>query len=221
MTRKKRPPFFINSYHALILILWKFLFRILNRVEILGAENIPKRGERGVALLYRHVSAIDPFLVAAVAMPLYSPVWWRAPAKEELYRIPVVREIINSWGAFPIKRGKRDLESIRKMAAMLAESVLLIAPEGRRGPPEQTLPGRRGVGKILYDARPSKVIAVAIRGMERILPKGSIIPRIGRKTTIIFSPPIDLTQYYRLPDSVETSQKIVDRVMDEMNRLLV
>lgn len=221
MTRKNRPPFFINSYHAVILLLWKLLFRVLNRVEIRGEENIPRRGERGVVLLYRHVSAIDPFLVASVAMPLYSPVWWRAPAKEELYRVPLVREIISSWGAFPVRRGKGDFKAIRKMAALLADSVLVIAPEGRRGPPDRPLPGRPGVGKILYDARARKVIPVAILGMERILPKGSIIPRVGRKTTIIFGSPVDIAAYYELPNSAETSQKIVDRVMEEMNRLLV
>ncbi|MBI3805548.1 MAG: 1-acyl-sn-glycerol-3-phosphate acyltransferase [Nitrospirae bacterium] len=216
---KRGPGFILNVWHLLGLGFWHFIFKWLNRVEVVGGEHIPKRGEEGVMLLYNHISAVDPFLVGATAMPFFSPVWWRAPAKEELFNIPIIRGILASWGAFPVRRGKRDLESIRKMVEMLSHSVVVIAPEGKRSDDGQLQRGRAGVGKILHEARPQKVIPVRMRGVETILPRGTILPRLGRRTTITYGPPIDLTHYYNLPDSVETSQQIVDFVMQEIAKL--
>lgn len=213
------PGFFLNLWHLLGLSFWHFIFKWLNRVEVFGAENIPRPGEEGVMLLYNHMSAIDPFLVGATAMPFFSPVWWRAPAKEELFDIPVIKSIIGSWGAFPVRRGKRDLEAIRKMVEMLSHSVVVIAPEGRRSADGALQRGRPGVGKIIYDARPRKVIPVRVRGVDAVLPIGKILPRVAKKVTIHYGDPIDLTMYYALSDSVETSQQIVDKVMQEIAKL--
>ncbi len=213
------PGFLLNLWHLLGLSLWHFIFKWVNRVDVFGEENIPKRGEEGVMLLYNHISAIDPFLVGATSMPFFSPVWWRAPAKEELFDIPIVRHVLASWGAFPVRRGKRDLVSMQKMVEMLSHSVVVIAPEGRRSFEGPLQRGRPGVGKILYDARPRKVIPVRVRGVDRILPVGKILPRIGKKVTITYGPPIDLSPYYSSPDSVETSQRIVDTIMEEIAKL--
>ncbi len=213
------PGFFLNLWHVLGLSFWHFIFKWLNRVEVFGEEHIPKRGEEGVMLLYNHVSAIDPFLVGATGMPFFSPVWWRAPGKEELFNIPVIRSLLASWGAFPVRRGKRDLEAIRKMVEMLSHSVVVIAPEGKRSTDGQLQRGRAGVGKILYDAHPRKVIPVRVRGVEAILPVGKILPRMGKKVKITYGAPVDLSPYYLLPDSVETSQQIVDTVMREIAKL--
>lgn len=213
------PAPWVNLWHAVGLSFWRFIFKGLNRVEVVGAEYIPNRDERGVMLLYSHASAIDPFLVAATAMPFFSPVWWRAPAKEELFHIPIVRGILETWGGFPVQRGKRDLKSIEKMVAMLRDSVVVIAPEGTRSTDGKLLPGKAGVGKIIYDARPRKIIPVRLRGVDEILPKGRILPRAGRKATVAYGPPLDLSSHYLLPDSVETSRKIVGAVMEAISRL--
>lgn len=213
------PGPFVNLWHAVGLSFWHFVFKMMNRVEVVGAEYIPKRDERGVMLLYNHISAIDPFLVAATAMPFFSPVFWRAPAKEELFKIPIVRNILETWGGFPVQRGKRDLKSIEKMVGMLRDSVVVIAPEGTRSTDGKLAPGKAGVGKIIYDARPRKIIPVRLRGVDGILPKGRILPRAGRKTIVTYGPPLNLSSYYLLPDSVETSREIVGAVMVAISRL--
>jgi len=213
------PGFFTHCWHAIGLAFWWLIFKGLNRVHVIGEGNIPKAGEPSVMLLYNHISAIDPFLVGVTAMPFFSPVWWRAPAKEELFEIPIVRNIISSWGAFPVRRGKRDIKAIQKMVELLRSSVVLIAPEGTRSTNGLLQRGKAGVGKIIYDARPQKIIPVRVRGVDAVLPKGSILPRIGKTTTITFGAPIDMSDYYPLPESVTVSQKIVDRVMDAIGAL--
>ena len=216
---KQGPGLWVNIWHAIGLSFWYLIIKGLNRVEVRGEAYIPKRGETGVMLVYNHISAIDPFVIAVTSMPFFSKVWWRAPAKEELFDIPIVRNIILTWGGFPVKRGKHDFRAIDKMATMLQNSVVVIAPEGTRSTDGTLRRGKAGVGKIIYDARPRKVIPVKVQGVEAILPKGRIFPRAGRKAMITYGAPIDLSRYYRLSESVETSQQIVDAVMEEISKL--
>lgn len=213
---EKGPGLFINFWHSIGLLFWHVLLNGLNKIEVRGEENIPKRGESGIMILYNHISAVDPFVVAVTSMPFFSPVWWRAPAKEELFDIPIVRSIIGTWGGFPVRRGKRDLKSIEKMTVMLRHSVVVIAPEGTRSKDTTLQRGKAGVGKVIYDAHPRKVIPVKLEGVEQVLPKGRILPRIGKRMTITYGDPIDLSPYFELPESVDTSQKIVDAVMKEI-----
>ncbi|HLG22915.1 MAG TPA: lysophospholipid acyltransferase family protein [Candidatus Manganitrophaceae bacterium] len=216
---RQSPGLFTNFWHAVGLSFWYLIFKGFNRIKVYGREHIPARGERGVMFLYNHISAIDPFSLAVTSMPFFSPVWWRAPAKEELFKIPVVRSVISTWGAFPVQRGKRDLAAIERMVEMLKNSVVVIAPEGTRSPDGALRRGKAGVGKIIYDARPRKIIPTRIRGVDRILPKGSVFPRIGKQASVTYGAPLDLSPYYSLPESVETSQKIVDAVMEAISKL--
>jgi 1-acyl-sn-glycerol-3-phosphate acyltransferase len=206
-------------WHALGLLFWVLLLRVLNRLRIRNPENRPARAEFSVMICGNHISAVDPFVVAASAMPFFSPVWWRAPAKEELFQVPVVRSILRTWGAFPVRRGKGDREAMESMVRLLRSSVIVLFPEGTRSPDGHLQPGRAGVGKVIYDARPAKVIPVLIQGSDRLLPRGCILPRFFRAITISYGLPVDLSQFYAREDSVEVSQAIVDQVMRAIDRL--
>ncbi len=213
------PGFIRNIWHAIGLLFWYVIFKVLNQVKVIGQENIPQRGESSVLILGNHVSAVDPFAVAATSMPFFSPVWWRAPAKAELFRIPVIKSILSTWGAIPVVRGQHDIESIGRMVALLPSSVIVAFPEGRRSTDGQLLPGRPGMGKVIHDARPRKVIPVYLQGTGVLLPKGKILPRLFKTVTIYYGKPVDLTRFYNLPDSLVTSQQIVDEVMREIAHL--
>jgi 1-acyl-sn-glycerol-3-phosphate acyltransferase len=206
------PRWHHHIWHLIGLAWWELIMRVLNRVTIVGREHIPKRGASNILICSNHLSALDPFLIGIIGMPKFSPVWWRAPAKEELFDRPVVNTVLRTWGAFPVKRGQRDFASIERMVQLLPSSVIVIFPEGTWSETGQLLRGRSGVGMVIYKARPT-VIPVAITGADRILPRGHTLPRIGRRITIAFGPPVDLTRFYAEPDSPELSQRIVDEVM--------
>jgi len=206
-------------WHGVGLLFWVIVLRFLNRVRVKNSENIPKRGEHGILICSNHISALDPFVIAVTAMPFFSPVWWRAPAKEELFRWPLVRTIIGTWGGFPVRRGKRDFEAIEMMTRLLPMSVIVIFPEGKRSMDGRLQPGKAGVGKIVYDAKPAKVIPVMIEGSDRLLPKGRILPRLFQTVSITYGPPLDLSRYLSAENSVELSQQIVDVIMRAIERL--
>jgi 1-acyl-sn-glycerol-3-phosphate acyltransferase len=72
---------------------------------------------------------------------------------------------------------------------------------------------------VIHDARPRKVIPVYLQGTDTLLPKGKILPRLFKTVTIQYGKPLDLSRFYNLPDSLATSQQIVDEVMREIVRL--
>lgn len=217
--KRAGPGFLINLLHWIALSLLDLLFRVFNRVEVQGREHIPSRGERGVLFLSNHISALDPFLIGITAMPRFSSVWWRAAAKEELFTRGFSRAVMYLIGAFPVRRRKRDIESMDRMTEVLKTDVLVVFPEGTWSASGELLPGRSGVGKVIYDARPAKIIPAAVKGTDGILPRGSWIPRIGRRAKIIYGPPMDLGRFYQRPPDLETSQQIVAAVMAEIGRL--
>jgi len=216
---QRGPGLLINLVHFIALCLLDLLFRLLNRIEIFGRENIPKRGEKGVLILSNHISALDPFLIGITAMPRFSPVWWRAAAKEELFTKFFSRFVMWIIGAFMVKRGQHDAESMDRMTQAISTSVLVVFPEGTWSTTGQLLPGRLGVGKVIHRAHPAKILPVAIKGTDAILPRDHWLPRIGWRARIIYGPPMDLNRFYFQPDTKETSREIVAVVMAEIGRL--
>jgi 1-acyl-sn-glycerol-3-phosphate acyltransferase len=162
---------------------------------------------------------MDPFLIGITAMPRFSPVWWRAAAKEELFTSGFSKAVMYLIGAFPVRRGRGDVGSMDRMVEALKTDVLVVFPEGTWSTTGRLLPGRSGVGKVIYDARPAKILPVAVKGTDGILPRDAWIPRIGRRAKIAYGPPMDLRRFYDQPDSIQTSHQIVDAVMGEIGRL--
>ncbi|HEX9757293.1 MAG TPA: lysophospholipid acyltransferase family protein [Nitrospiria bacterium] len=212
----KGPHFFLNLWHFFGLSFWIVLLRIFNHVTILGKENIPKKGERGVLFLYNHISAIDPFVIGVTSMPFFSPVWWKAPAKEELFKNSFLRYLLYSWGAFPVRRGQQDQMAMDSMVQMAKDNVLVIAPEGRRSPTGDLLPGRPGVGRVIHFGKPNKIIPVLLQGTEQVLPKGRFWPRFFRKIIITYGPSLNFSSFDHVPNTKEVSQVIVDEVMNSI-----
>jgi len=105
------------------------------------------------------------------------------------------------------------------MVEVLKTDMLIVYPEGTWSTTGRLLPGRSGVGKVIYDARPAKILPVAVKGTDKILPRDAWIPRIGHRAKIAYGSPMDLRAFYDQPDSVETAHRIVDAVMAEIGRL--
>jgi 1-acyl-sn-glycerol-3-phosphate acyltransferase len=188
----------------------------LNRLEITGAEHIPPGG--GVLLAANHLSIFDTLIIpwVNIAKVRLEVVW--APAKAELFAIPVINHIIASWGAFPVQRGGRDVHAIRRLVELMRREKVMLFPEGTRSADGWLGPGNRVVGKLIYLARPT-VIPTAILGTDRLLAKGRLIPRVFSKLEVRFGPPLDLEPYYAAEDSKATAEAITFVVMRSIARL--
>ncbi len=191
-------------------------FKGINRLTIRGAEHVPPGG--GVLLASNHLSIFDTLLIpwANIAKIRLEIVW--APAKAELFNIPIVNRIIASWGAFPVQRGGRDLRAMRRIVELMQHEKVMLFPEGTRSADGGLGRGNRALGKLIYLARPV-VIPTAISGTDRLLGRGRIVPRLFSRLEVRFGFPLDLACHYRAADTKATAEAIVRDVMRGIARL--
>jgi len=110
-------------------------------------ENAPVEG--GLIVAPIHLSSLDP---PALAVTLKHR-RLRALAKEELWNNKLFGAIIEGIGAFPLKRGSGDRESIKKCISILrGGEVVIVFPEGSRGDGETMLPMQQGIAMIAKNA---------------------------------------------------------------------
>ncbi|BCS55478.1 1-acyl-sn-glycerol-3-phosphate acyltransferase [Geobacter sp. SVR] len=188
-----------------------FYSSTLNRFAFKGAEHIPRSG--GVLIVSNHISAYETIFLpwAIIRHHPLQMVW--APAKEELFEKPFQRLLYSTWGAFPVKR-RRDIKAAVVLEELLQDQKVMLFPEGTRHRDGRLGKGNRGVGKIIYDTRPT-VIPTALTGFNRWK-----FPGFGQDATAIFGAPLDFSDLYALDNCKETHVLIVERVMNAIGELL-
>lgn len=193
-----------------------FLFPFC-RLHIDGLEHVPRQG--GVVLASNHLSMLDTLIIPYSINRAHGPgiVW--APAKEELFRLPIVGAILRSWGVFPIRRGRNDLRGIRRMLTHMRSGKMMLFPEGTRSRDGHLHAGNRMLGKIIYQAQPL-VIPTLVVGTDRVWGSNQWWPRWRVPVSVRYGKPLDLQQYYQRPDSKENAEAIVQEIMGAIAALM-
>jgi 1-acyl-sn-glycerol-3-phosphate acyltransferase len=145
-------------------------FHLYFRLGRIGREHIPAEGP--VIIAANHRSFLDPFVIGTMARrPMYYV------AKEELFRKRWMAWVLNSLGAFPVKRGVGDEDSIATAESILARGdIVLIFPEGTRTRPGSLGKPKRGVGRLALETG-APVVPVAVIGTEDVRKGWRIRPR--------------------------------------------
>ncbi len=111
---EREPPLNLLMYH---LFKWSIVapsFYGLLGGRVYGRENVPMRGP--FVLVSNHASDFDPPLLSnCVGRPV------AFMAKEELFKVPILRQAIRLYGAYPVKRGQSDRQAIRDALHFLAQ----------------------------------------------------------------------------------------------------
>lgn len=192
-------------------------FRLISRLHIVGAEHIPSKD--GVVLVSNHISLLDTLLIPYSIMTIQGVQFIWAPAKAELFHMPIIGRVIALSGAFPVRRGRGDLRAMRRIGEHMRTGKLMLFPEGTRSPDGRLGQGKRTIGKLIYDARPV-VVPAAIWGTDQVWPSGRHRFRWRPLIGIHYGQPLDLQQYYTLPDTKETAEAIVKEIMGAIAALL-
>jgi 1-acyl-sn-glycerol-3-phosphate acyltransferase len=158
------------------------LAHLLFRIEVRGAEHVPRTGP--AMIVANHSSVLDPPVVGAGApRPLHFM------AKAELFSIPLFGRLLRAVNARPVRREGADARALREALRILESGhALLVFPEGTRGPEGVLREGKAGAGMLaLLSGAP--VVPAYIEGTGRALPRGRAIPRPA-KVRVTFGPPL-------------------------------
>jgi 1-acyl-sn-glycerol-3-phosphate acyltransferase len=169
MGRSREPFISLALYHTLK---WSFVNPILYtyfRGKVYDAQNVPQTGP--VVIVSNHASNFDPPIVSnCVGRPV------AYMAKEELFKIPVLRRVIKLYGAYPVNRGSADRAAIRSALEYLEKDWAVgVFLQGTRTPDGRITDPKRGAALLAAKAK-APLLPVCLWGSEKIEEKGSLIP---------------------------------------------
>lgn len=158
--------------YVLARLLLQPLFLVYFRLSRFGREHARVRGPLIVAS--NHRSFLDPFVIA-MSLP------WRRPlhyvAKVELFEKRWQGWLLNRLGAYPVRRGQSDEETLVTSRGVLErEGAICIFPEGTRIRSGSLGRPRRGFGRLALESG-AAVLPVAVHGTEYVRNGWRIRPR--------------------------------------------
>lgn len=186
-------------------ILFAFL-KIFNRLEVIGAENVPLKG--GAIIAANHVSYMDPPVigVSLKRRPVYM-------AREGLFKIPILSSFIKMF-AIPVRRGKPQPSTFKEAISRLKRGELIVIfPEGSRSIDGSFLDAKRGVG-VLSAMCGVPVIPTFIKGTEKALPVGARFLKPS-KIKVIFGKPMNFDK----GTDKQLHEKISKDIIEEIKNL--
>jgi 1-acyl-sn-glycerol-3-phosphate acyltransferase len=94
---------------------------------------------------------------------------------------------------------------------------MTLFPEGTRTRDGSIRKGRPGSGLVILATKPA-VVPVTIEGRDRVLPIGAKRPKLFNKLYVYYGEPIDYSDLIDQPRTRETSDQLVDRIMEALRR---
>ena len=179
----------------------------LYRLRAKGQENLP---EGGCVLACNHVSSLDPWVLG---MPLWPKRFLRFMAKSELYWWPLTAAL-NRVGAFPVRRGQRDVVAIETAVRLASEGhVVTMFPEGTRRTKGlvkrfEARP-RSGAARIALEAG-VPLVPAALKGTDKLM-------RFGR-LSVAYGAPVERDDL-RGREAGEAATEATERLMARIAEL--
>lgn len=169
---------------------------IVNPVRFVGQENIPAEG--AFIICANHISMRDPIIMVLRLKRQISFM-----AKKELFECRLFARVLGEVGAFPVDRGKSDLNAMRTAFRILKEGGALgIFPQGTRSADGENAPMHSGTALIAQRSG-APVIPAYVDGPYKLF----------RPTEIRIGAAIDLSEFERKTDANTISQ-VTARIED-------
>jgi len=168
---KDREPFSsLVLYH---LFKWSVVSPVLHayfRGRIYGADRVPQTGP--LVVVSNHASDFDPPILSNC---MRRPVAFMA--KEELFRVPVLKQAITLYGAYPVKRGSADRSAIRAAIGSLEQGWAAgVFITGTRTVDGRVSDPKLGAAMIAAKVQ-APLLPVSLWGTHQIFRNGSAFPQ--------------------------------------------
>ena len=163
------------------------ILRLLFRPWLEGEKNIPETG--GAIFASNHLSFSD-----SVFLPLAVPRRVTFLAKAELWKVPVLKQVLEATRMIPVERtrdGGRSLAAARE--AVATGRAIIVYPEGTvtRDPDGWPMAGRNGAVRLALQTG-APLIPVGQWGIQELLPYGGRSLTGVVRRTWLHGIPVDL-----------------------------
>jgi 1-acyl-sn-glycerol-3-phosphate acyltransferase len=183
------------------------------RVEITGLNKIDM--DKPHIYIPNHMSFFDIFALLA-----YLPVDFKFIFKQEIMRVPILGLAMRRAGYISIDRSSpaKARRTVKQAVDMIKNGTsVVIFAEGTRSLDGHLQPLKRGAFQLAISSG-SPVVPVAIKGTNKIMPKGSFRLKKG-SITIQLGSPIPTVNYNRetMPDLIERVAGCLRKMLEEEN----
>jgi 1-acyl-sn-glycerol-3-phosphate acyltransferase len=177
---------------------WSIVSPVLHtyfRGRIHGAEQVPMQGR--LLVVSNHASYFDPPIVSnCVGRPV------AFMAKQELFTVPVLKQAIQLYGAYPVKRGAADRSALKAaMNSVKTGWATGVFLDGSRSSDGRIQDPKQGAAWLAAQTQ-AQILPVCLWGSDRILSRGGW-PRSVPLTIRIAAP---------MPPPTSTDRAELDRV---------
>lgn len=185
--KKKIRHIFKQMFYFFVTRSFRLLFSLFYRLKVYGEKNI---GPMGGIIASNHVSFLDPPILAATAK-----INVHFLARETLFRVPILKNLIRLLNAHPLKGGIGDLGVIKTVQRLiLMQQKIIMFPEGSRSKDGELKPFKKGLANIVIRTG-STVYPVYIAGAYEIWKRTDLLPRLFGKVQVVYGKPIPASRY--------------------------
>jgi 1-acyl-sn-glycerol-3-phosphate acyltransferase len=190
--------------YELLRFIFTMYFRAFHSLEITGKEHIPADGP--VILCANHSSYFDSMLVG-----LCTGRKVRFIIYDVFYHHRLLGPFIRAMNSIPVRADGINKEALKKSLAVLkGGGVIGIFPEGRLTRTGLIGPAELGAA-LLAAAGNAPIVPITISGAYSVYPKGSSIPKLSGKITVMVHSPVKIEQTRRREEGY--LQNVTDQVM--------
>jgi len=192
-------------YYLLVLIIGIPLF-IFWPAKVVNRKYRPKRG-KGALICCNHLTLLDPLIVG---MHIPRRLWF--VAKKEYADSFFGKFMVRGSGSFPIDRGKPNLDTMKRMIAVLKKGkAILLFPEGTRN---------KGAETDGLLALQNGAVMLSVKSQVPVYPVALLKrPRFLRFNKIIYGEPIEFTELYGEMLTREKLDAATQRLAESMEGL--
>ena len=128
-----------TRFYRFCFFVCNIFFSIFYRVKYIGRERIP---DEAVLICANHSGYSDPFLVA---LAFGNTKQIHIVAKAEIFKMPVISQIVKKLGMISVDRGNSDVKSIKTILRYLKDNEkVAMFPEGTRSRQDDEVAAKNG-----------------------------------------------------------------------------
>ncbi|KIS03620.1 lysophospholipid acyltransferase family protein [Paucilactobacillus wasatchensis] len=190
-------------FYSFLRVIVRILIYVINgKPKYLNKNNLP---QGNYILVGPHRTWFEPVYYALAA----SPKKFSFMAKEELFKNPIIRFILNHANAYPVNRTNPGPSAIKKPVRLLKQSELatIIFPTGSRYSAEM-----KGGALVIAKLASVPLVPTVYQGpltFKSLFKRG--------KATVAFGKPIEIDRHKKLTDDYQ--HELEQRMQTEFERL--